>query len=384
MNRLKILVIFPIMAFIILLNYSKFALSKSIEPANINAARLEDIENAIIIKGIENSPDNSWNESETSNFEGAIIYNDSFNNVELKNKYNKKESYINVLRRQDNKWHLTSHKIKKNENLWSIARKYDTDYRIILKANEINNPNRLNPGRTILVPNKMGIDHRVQKKDTLSEIAKKYGINKNVIISQNNIKKNFIKQGELLFIPDATPHPEKFVNNFNQERNIKDDNNKNYTDDAGTEKADKSEKFVKNITGKFNDRNKLKFSWPLKGSITSAFGKRVDPINNKSKFHCGMDIGADIGTPVRAAAEGETIFSGWKKGYGRVIILKHKDGYITVYAHNKENIVSTGDIVQKGEVIASSGMSGAVTGPHLHFEIRKYVSPLNPYRFLKL
>ena len=96
-----------------------------------------------------------------------------------------------------------------------------------------------------------------------------------------------------------------------------------------------------------------------------------------------MDIGAEIGTSVMASADGEAIFSGWKKGYGRVIILKHKDGYITVYAHNKKNIISTGDKVEKGEVIASSGMSGAVTGPHLHFEIRKYVTPLNPYRFLK-
>jgi murein DD-endopeptidase MepM/ murein hydrolase activator NlpD len=383
MKQLKIIVIFLIIAVIILLNNSMFASSKSIEPETIKSTRLEDIENAIIIKGIESAPDNALNESENSNFEGVIIYNDSFNDVEFKNKINKKESYFITLRKQDNKWHLTSHKIMKDENLWSIARKFNIDYKIILKANEINNPNRLNPGRTILVPNKMGIDHRVQKKETLSELSKKYGINKNIIISQNNIKKNIIKQGELLFIPDATPHAEKIAKHSNPERIIKEDNHKKDTEDAGTEMTDKSENFEKNIAGKINDRNKPVFGWPLKGSITSAFGKRVDPINNRSKFHCGMDIGAEIGTHVKAAADGEAIFSGWKKGYGRVIILKHKDGYITVYAHNKENIISTGDKVQKGEVIASSGMSGAVTGPHLHFEIRKYVAPLNPYRFLK-
>ncbi len=209
---------------------------------------------------------------------------------------------------------------------------------------------------------------------------------KEIIIGQNNIKKNNIKEGELLFIPDAVVRIENIAKNKNSIKKTKEANyNKNIenTDIDKSEKSDNTEKYVKNTTENLKKHIKPLFIWPLKGTITSAFGRRVDPINNKSKFHCGMDIGAEIGTSVMASADGEAIFSGWKKGYGRVIILKHKDGYITVYAHNKKNIISTGDKVEKGEVIALSGMSGAVTGPHLHFEIRKYVTPLNPYRFLK-
>ncbi len=367
---------------VLIFNSTKIVPGNIIEPLKKKAG-LEDIENAIIVKGIESGGDNFWNNAENNNFEGSIIYNDSFNNIDLKDKFNNKNSLINALQKQDNKWHFTLHKINKNENLWSIAKKYGTDHKLIIKANHINNPNRLNPGKIILVPNKMGIDHRVRKNETIGGLSKKYGINKNIIISQNKIKRNIIRDGDLLFIPDAAPRAEKSDGNFNREIKTKEESGKYTAGNPGIEKTDKTGNYEINVIQKVDEKNKPVFSWPLNGSITSAFGKRVDPIKNRSKFHCGVDIGAEIGTPVKAAADGETIFSGWKTGYGRVVILKHKEGYITVYAHTKENKVSAGDNVKRGEMIALSGMSGAVTGPHLHFEIRKYVTPLNPYRFLK-
>ncbi len=170
MKQLKILAIFSAIVINIFIIDAKFAFSKNAEPEKLNSIKLEDIENAIIIKGIESGANNALNESDP--LEGGIIYNDSFNDIKLKNKYTQKESIINILRKQDNKWHLTSHKIKKGENLWSIAKKYDTDYRVILKANEINNPNRLNPGRKILVPNRIGINHKILKNETLSVLSK--------------------------------------------------------------------------------------------------------------------------------------------------------------------------------------------------------------------
>ncbi|HQP49609.1 MAG TPA: M23 family metallopeptidase, partial [Spirochaetota bacterium] len=83
------------------------------------------------------------------------------------------------------------------------------------------------------------------------------------------------------------------------------------------------------------------------------------------------------------SADGKVIFSGWKDIYGNMIILKHDDGFITVYAHNKKNLVSENDMVTRGDTIALSGMTGFVTGPHLHYEIRKHLTPLNPGRFLR-
>jgi murein DD-endopeptidase MepM/ murein hydrolase activator NlpD len=380
MKYIKILVLFIVI--FVKLNDANSGIGKDAYTAGINNYGLEDIENAIIIKGLEPGSDNFLNYSD-NNQEGAIIYNDLIDDKILKDKSVKKDKFINILRKQDNKWHLTLYKIKRNENLWSIAKKFEIDYKIILKSNNINIPNLLNPGKTILIPNRKGIEHRVQKNETIGELSKKYKVSKTLIVSQNYIKKNIIKEGDLLFIPDAAPLPVKFAKHNNRDIKINEDNPGNEAGNTGVENTNISENAGKNITAKVNEKSRPSFSWPLNGSITSAFGKRVDPINNRAKFHCGMDIGAEIGTPVKAAADGEAIFSGWKKGYGRVVILKHKDGYITVYAHNKENIVLSGNKVQKGEVIASSGMSGAVTGPHLHFEIRKYVAPLNPYRFLK-
>jgi murein DD-endopeptidase MepM/ murein hydrolase activator NlpD len=108
----------------------------------------------------------------------------------------------------------------------------------------------------------------------------------------------------------------------------------------------------------------------------------MDPFSGERKFHCGIDISVNEGTGIRAAAEGRVIFSGWKEGYGNAVIVRHRNGYITVYAHNSKNMAQQDALVKKGEIIALSGQTGAVTGAHLHFEIRKYLTPLNPLRFL--
>ncbi|HEY1406868.1 MAG TPA: M23 family metallopeptidase, partial [Spirochaetota bacterium] len=127
----------------------------------------------------------------------------------------------------------------------------------------------------------------------------------------------------------------------------------------------------------------VSFMWPLHGRITSGFGNRPDPFSGKRSFHNGVDISAEQGTPVKACADGEVIYSGWKEGYGNLVVVKHINGYVSVYGHNSVLKKEEGDIVKKGDVISLSGMTGAVTGAHLHFEIQKYQTPLNPIRMLK-
>ena len=88
-------------------------------------------------------------------------------------------------------------------------------------------------------------------------------------------------------------------------------------------------------------------------------------------MHKGIDIAAPIGTPIIAAASGEVIFSGWSRGgYGNLVKLKHRDGSVTFYAHNNRLLVSKGQKVRQGQLIAEMGSTGRSTGPHLHFEIR--------------
>lgn len=120
------------------------------------------------------------------------------------------------------------------------------------------------------------------------------------------------------------------------------------------------------------------FQMPAQGEINSGFGYRIHPVFRIRKFHTGIDISSDYGSPIVAAEEGLVIFSGWWGGYGKVVMIDHGGGIITLYAHCSVLLVSEGQKVRRGEVIARVGSTGISTGPHLHFEVRKNGVPVNP------
>ena len=117
-------------------------------------------------------------------------------------------------------------------------------------------------------------------------------------------------------------------------------------------------------------------AWPLRGALTSRFGPRG------GRPHDGIDIGAPAGTPVMAAADGDVVFADVHRGYGKVVILRHADGLMTVYAHHRKNRVRVGQRVRRGQTIAEVGQTGHATGPHLHFEVRHQARPHDPLRHL--
>ncbi len=119
------------------------------------------------------------------------------------------------------------------------------------------------------------------------------------------------------------------------------------------------------------------FAYPARGKITSGFGRRG------RKNHNGIDIALPNGTPVKAADGGTVTFSGRQGTYGYLVIIDHGEGYTSYYGHNSKNLVSKGDKVHKGQTIALSGNTGRSTGPHLHFEVRKFGVPVNPINYLK-
>jgi lipoprotein NlpD len=119
-----------------------------------------------------------------------------------------------------------------------------------------------------------------------------------------------------------------------------------------------------------------RFLWPVNGTINSGFGPRG------SSFHDGLDIAAPEGTPIRAIEAGEVIYSDQLRGYGNMVILRHAGGIVSVYAHNEANLVREGQMVGRGEVVARVGSTGRVTGPHLHFEIRKNNAAQDPLLYL--
>lgn len=125
-----------------------------------------------------------------------------------------------------------------------------------------------------------------------------------------------------------------------------------------------------------------RFIWPVRGPISSPFGWRLHPILKKKIFHSGIDIAVPFGASVRAADAGVVAVSGWQGGYGNFIAIDHGNGLATCYGHNSRLLVKEGDKVSQGQVIALAGSTGLATGPHVHFEVRRNGTTVNPMSFL--
>ncbi|OVE78406.1 hypothetical protein BVX98_00150 [bacterium F11] len=123
--------------------------------------------------------------------------------------------------------------------------------------------------------------------------------------------------------------------------------------------------------------------WPAPGRISSPYGARTDPFTKKREYHYGIDITGPIGTPVRATGDGVIKISNWHSGYGKLIVIQHKFGYSTRYAHNGRLLVRVGDKVKRGQAIALLGNTGKSSGPHCHYEVWRYQKRHNPYAYLK-
>jgi murein DD-endopeptidase MepM/ murein hydrolase activator NlpD len=117
---------------------------------------------------------------------------------------------------------------------------------------------------------------------------------------------------------------------------------------------------------------------PVAGPITSGFGPRMHPILRFTRMHNGIDYGAGWGAPIVAAADGQVVRAGWAGGYGRQVRIAHADGLVTSYSHMSRIVADEGEMVRRGELIGYVGSSGLSTGPHLHYEVLRDGTPVNP------
>ena len=241
---------------------------------------------------------------------------------------------------------------KKGDNLWDIARRYKLDWFTILSVNKLKKANDISIGQELKIPNQDGVLHTVQAGETLEDIALKYKVQMNQIVGANRIiNRNQMLPGKEIFIPGAKMTPKEQYK-LTEDRGIKHD-------------------AIAPPKGK-------DFIAPLKGKIVSRFGYRIHPISYKYTFHKGIDISARYGTPVKAVMDGRVIYSDWMGGYGKLVVIKHPNGWITRYGHNSTLLVKEGDWVVGGKIIAKVGSTGRSTGNHLHFETWKGDELVNP------
>lgn len=198
-----------------------------------------------------------------------------------------------------------------------------------------------------------GVFHVVERHQTFYRICKTYGVDLNEVASLNRIQDpGRIQTGQRIFIPGAKRVLKVEI----------------YIDDVLSEQGQK-EKVV---------YRKLDLIWPVEGKINQGFEEA------ENRRHQGIDISSAVGVPIKASNAGTVIYSNNTiKGYGNLIILRHSEDLVTVYAHNQVNLVEEGAWVEKGQIIGKVGRTGRTSGSHLHFEIRKKNKAIDPLLFLK-
>lgn len=236
--------------------------------------------------------------------------------------------------------------VREGDSLSTIAKIFGVSTNTIRWSNDISASGTIKPGQTLVILPISGVQHVVKSGDTIKSIVAKYKADTNEVLQYNGLRSNVVLAvGQKLIIPDgevATIHPSS----------------------AGAKPPSSGLK-LKGTNGPYYQ------------------GYYMRPVANGYKSqglhgYNGVDIAAPYATPIVASASGEVIISrvgGWHGGYGNYIVIAHENGTQTLYAHLSHNIVSAGQVVEKGQLIALMGSTGNSTGPHVHFEIRGARNP---------
>ncbi|SCY61766.1 peptidoglycan DD-metalloendopeptidase family protein [Alkaliphilus peptidifermentans] len=258
-----------------------------------------------------------------------------------------------------------THEVQKGESTWSIALKYDLSVEDIATANPSINPDKLQIGQKISL---------IVPKPYISVVTMEYAeLVETIAFDTDYESTDSLYTGDRKIIVQGTEGMREVKAYIIKENGV----------EVGREVLEEiilSEPKTRVIAEGTKPRPKTmatgNFSNPTRGKLSSGFGTRW------GRRHEGIDISASSGTDIEAADGGKVSFAGWNGGYGNLVIIDHENGYQTYYAHCKTLLVEEGDRVYKGEKIATVGSTGNSTGPHLHFEVRKDGTPVNPLSFV--
>jgi murein DD-endopeptidase MepM/ murein hydrolase activator NlpD len=232
--------------------------------------------------------------------------------------------------------------VKPGDTISDLARNFGLNQDTLISYNEIKQSRLLQIGQVLKIPNQDGLLYTVKKGDTLAAIAEKYQTSSQTIRTVNELLSERVIAGSGLFIPGARL---------------------NWVD-------------LQEINGDL-------FAWPVYGYLTSRYGYRASPFTGVRQFHSGIDIGAAMGTPIRAAMGGRVSAVGYDDSYGNFVVITHHSGYRTLYGHMSVTRVKTGNYIGTGERIGDVGSTGRSTGPHLHFTVYKNGVTVDPRALLK-
>ncbi|MES3031442.1 MAG: peptidoglycan DD-metalloendopeptidase family protein [Patescibacteria group bacterium] len=241
---------------------------------------------------------------------------------------------------------ISLYTVRDGDTLSGIAQMFGVSVNTILWANDLPKGSAIKNGQTLVILPITGIRYTVKRGDTIKGIVLKYKANLEEVLEYNDLTvSSTIVVGDVIVIPDAEPTavPVSRLATSRQPATTAHDTNGPFYPGY----------YIRPITG----------------------GSKTQGLHG----HNAIDIGAAIGTSIRASAEGTVISSisngGYNGGYGNYVIISHDNGTQTLYAHNQKNFVKAGDRVEQGQLIAKVGNTGKSTGPHLHFEIRGAKNP---------
>ncbi|WP_170134970.1 peptidoglycan DD-metalloendopeptidase family protein [Acuticoccus kandeliae] len=300
------------------------------------------------------------------------------------------------------------------DNAQTLSKGFGVPVNVILEANGLTNASQIRPGQRLVIPTYVYRDqpatttpevatetvmaaetvtgapamtlnaqaqegrYVVQPGDTLYSIATKHGVSQQEVARLNNLPPTgTVMTGTTLRIPSAGAAGPAAAQET-QVASLPPAQSPTPTmTDAAPEAAQEraaTANATPDVSGGADSGGAEGFRWPVRGRIIAGFGIQADGARND-----GINLAVPAGTPVHAAEEGTVIYAGNElEGYGNLILVQHKDDWVSAYAHNEELKVSRGDKVKRGQLIANVGKTGSVEQPQLHFELRRKSKPVDP------
>lgn len=251
--------------------------------------------------------------------------------------------------------------VKKDDTLYSLAKRYDTTVQELARKNNIADPTALQVGQDLHLPKAVRV--ATYQEPAVSSDTKTV---KKTARSIKENKTNSPKQA------GGTKKSSSGVSKISATQS------KNKLS-ATSKKYPKPTQQMTKLDKPFVATGKVHFSWPLKGKVISSFGSKGGGVKND-----GINIAAAQGTSIKAAEAGIVVYAGNElKGYGNLLLIRHEKDFMSAYAHADKLYVKTGDVVAKGDKIATVGTTGNVKTPQLHFEIRKKTKSVDPKKYLQ-